>query len=72
MSVFPLCATLCGKVENTQVPDLPVITAQKFQLVFYLTCSAGGNKIQLPKVFGGVAIPSKLILPSNIALVEQG
>ncbi len=30
-----------------------------------------GNNIQLPK-FLTVAIPSKMILPSNIPLVEQG
>ena len=37
-----------------------------------MTCRPESHKIQLPKVFGGVAIPSKLILPSNIPLVEQG
>src|ERR1022692_917137 len=50
----------------------PPITGQNFPADFYLTWSAGSHKIQLPKVFGGVAIPSNLILPSNIPLVEQG
>src|ERR1039457_2424617 len=50
----------------------PPITGQNFPADFCLTWSAGSHKIQLPKVFGGVAIPSNLILPSNIPLVEQG
>src|ERR1017187_7756689 len=43
----------------------PPITGQNFPADFCLTWSAGSHKIQLPKVFGGVAIPSNLILPSK-------
>ena len=47
------------------------VTTENIGPDFHLTGEPLGNKIQLPK-FLTVAIPSKLILPSNITLVNQG
>jgi hypothetical protein len=58
----------CGKVQKRTLPQVTLregVTTENFGPDFHLTGEPLGNKIQLPK-FLTVAIPSKMILPSNI------
>jgi hypothetical protein len=59
------------KCTHPQVTHREWVTTENFGPDFRLTGGPLGNKIQLPK-FLTVAIPSKLILPSNITPVETG
>jgi hypothetical protein len=68
---FAVLADPLRKSTALQVAFYEYFTTENFAAGFFLTWKPRGNTIQLPK-FLAVAIPSKLILPSNIALVEQG
>jgi hypothetical protein len=59
------------KSTRPQVTRREGVTTENFEADFRLTGGPIGNKIQLPK-FLAVAIPSKLILPSNITPGRTG
>jgi hypothetical protein len=59
------------KSTRPQVTRREWVTTENFDTDFRLTGGPIGNKIQLPK-FLAVAIPSKLILPSNITPGRTG
>jgi predicted 2-oxoglutarate/Fe(II)-dependent dioxygenase YbiX len=59
------------KGKGAQVTRQEQLTPENFGRDFRLTGELLGNKIQLPK-FLAVAIPSKLILPSNITPDRTG
>jgi hypothetical protein len=62
---FRALRRLGQKLAGPQVTRQEWVTTEKFAADFPLTGEPLGNKIQLPK-FLTVAIPSKMILPSNI------
>jgi hypothetical protein len=64
-------AIFVGIPASPQVSPHEQLTGENFAPEIPLTCRLRGNKIQLQK-FLTVAMPSKLILPLNITLVEQG
>jgi hypothetical protein len=68
---FGACRQLSPKLPVPQVTHREWVTTEKFAPDFHLTGEPLGNKIQLPK-FLTVAIPSKLILPSNITPGRTG
>jgi hypothetical protein len=68
---FGRSGQISQKDTGAQVTRQEQLTPENFGRDFRLTGEPLGNKIQLPK-FLAVAIPSKLILPSNITPDRTG